>query len=137
MRAALVMVIVAGVAGWSVSCVDRMPDQDRRILTAVPVAKMSADILWKDYQTNATQARRMYFRQPIVISGVVTSVGTDAPGDRFLMFGQTEKNGVRANLLDEQAADLLKSVPPDKRVTLKCFCEGLKGDVILKSCVKP
>ena len=118
------------------ACVDRLPDQDLRILAATPAARLSADILWKDYQSDPKQADRNYFGKPIVISGVVTAVGTDAPTDRYVLFGQTEKFGVRANLLDEQAAGILGAIPADKHLTLKCFCEGISGHVILKSCVK-
>ena len=103
----------------------------------MPTSRLSAAILWKDYQTDTAKADRTYARQPIVISGVVTSQGSGAVGDRYRFFGQPDQVGIRANLLDEQADSLLKSVPPDKRVTLKCFVEGLSVNVVLKSCVKP
>ena len=45
--------------------------------------------------------------------------------------------GVRANLLDEQAPAILAKTKEDPRVTLKCYCEGLDGNLILKSCVRP
>jgi hypothetical protein len=43
---------------------------------------------------------------------------------------------VRANLLDEDAAAIVKEVSAGQRVRLKCFCAGLDGHVVLKSCVK-
>ena len=121
------------------ACIDRLPDQDLRILQSTPTERLSADILWKDYHADAAKARSTYFRQPIVLSGVITAVGSDAPGQRFVLFGEGEKGGgVRANLLDEQAADILGHIPPNQRLTLKCFCEGLSGETItLKSCVRP
>jgi hypothetical protein len=119
------------------ACVDHLPDQDLRILGASPTARLSADILWKDYQTDRKKADGAYFGKPIVVTGKVTTVGSNAPTDRFVLFGQTDKFGIRANLLDEQAGAILASVPADKHLTLKCFCEGLNGHVILKSCVKP
>ncbi|MEO7192284.1 MAG: hypothetical protein ABI051_14625 [Vicinamibacterales bacterium] len=119
------------------ACVDRLPDQDMRILAATPVARLSADILWKEYLADRAKADRAYWGKPIVVSGTVTAVGSDVPTDRYVMFGQAEKLGVRANLLDEQAAGIMAAVPADKRLTLKCFCDGLSGNVVLKSCVKP
>ena len=119
------------------ACVDRLPDQDLRILGASPTARLSADILWKDYQTDRKKADGQYFGKAIVVIGTVTDTGSDAPTDRFVLFGQTEKFGVRANLLDEQAGGILANIPADKRLSLKCFCEGLNGHVILKSCVRP
>jgi hypothetical protein len=119
------------------ACVDRLPSQDLRILSATPVAKMSADILWKEYQTDRSKADDAYWGKAVVVTGTVTATGSADPSDRFVLFGQTEEAGVRASLLDEQADALLKAVAENKRLTLKCFCEGLSGHVILKSCVVP
>ena len=119
------------------SCVDRLPDQDLRILSAAPAARLSADILWKDYATDAAKANRQYFGEALVITGNVTALGSDAPTQRFVLFGQTNDYGVRANLLDEQAAAILERAQKEQKMTLKCFCEGLNGHVILKSCVVP
>jgi hypothetical protein len=35
------------------SCANHLPDQDLRILTAQPAAKLSASDLWKDFQADA------------------------------------------------------------------------------------
>jgi hypothetical protein len=119
------------------ACVDRLPDQDLRILTATPSAKLSADLLWKAFQDNAADARRTYFGKVIEVTGTATVVGTDAPTDRYVLFGQTDKFGIRANLLDERAREILSSIPDSRRLTLRCFCDGLNGNVVLKSCIKP
>ena len=42
---------------------------------------------------------------------------------------------MRANLLGDDATAILKVAGVGHRVSLRCFCDGLKGDVILKSCV--
>jgi hypothetical protein len=118
-------------------CVDRIPDQDLRILNSTPVAKLSADILWKEFQEDARQAERTYWAKVIEITGTVTRVGDDVATDRYLLFGQGGEFGVRANLLEETAPEILARARENPRVTLKCFCEGLSGHVILKSCVKP
>lgn len=119
------------------ACVDRVPEQDLRILSAAPTARMSADILWKEYQADRVAADRAYRGKAIVVSGLATKVGTDAPGERYVFFGQPADTGVRANLLEESAAEILSAVPDNRRFTLKCYCDGLHGDVLLKSCVKP
>ena len=121
-----------------VACTDHLPEQDLRILSAAPVARLSADILWQEYQGDRDAADRAYWGKPVVITGTVTATGSaDVPTDAYVLFGQTETFGVRANLLDEQAAEILADAGPGARLTLKCFCEGLSGHVILKSCVKP
>jgi tRNA_anti-like len=120
-----------------VACVDRLPDQDLRILGATPDTKLSVGQLWKEYQTGAEQARRAYFGKIVEITGSATRVGDDVPTDRYLFFGQDGEFGVRANLLDEQAPAILAQTREDPRVTLKCYCEGLDGNLILKSCVRP
>lgn len=98
---------------------------------------MSADILWKEYQADRSVADRAYWGKAIVVSGIATKIGTNTPGERYVLFGQPGDAGVRANLLDESAAEILSTVPDSRRFTLKCYCDGLHGDVVLKSCVKP
>jgi hypothetical protein len=120
------------------ACVDRLPDQDLRIFSTTPIAKLSADILWKEYQADRSKADAVYRGRAVVVTGGVTQVGSDAPTDRFILFGQPEQPfGVRANLLDDQAKQILESAAVGQRLTLKCFCEGLSEHVVLKSCVQP
>lgn len=126
--------MLIGAAG---ACADRVPDQDLRILSAASSSRMSADILWNEYQADRAQADRAYWGKAIVVSGIATKIGTDAPGDRYVLFGQPGDTGVRANLLDDTAGDILSTVPETRRFTLKCYCDGLHGDVVLKSCVRP
>ena len=118
------------------SCADTLPDQDLRILGAVPVAKMSADILWQEYQADAAAAGERYWGKAVEITGGVTSADSDTI-DAYVLFGQTEAYGVRANLLDDQAAAIIDAARVGERLTVKCFCAGLDGHVILKSCVLP
>lgn len=121
----------------SAACVSRLPDQDLRILTARPDAKLSVELLWKEFQSDAAQARRAYFGKVVEITGSATRVGEDVPTDKYVFFAQSGELGVRANLLDEQAAGLLAKAKEDPRMTLKCYCEGLDGNLELKSCVSP
>jgi hypothetical protein len=121
-------------AAWS--CTSTLPDQDRRIVSTAPDAKLSVDMLWKDFQANAADASRRYHGRAIVLSGTVTTIATDAASPTIL-FAQAGDRGVLARLLDDQSAAIVKSATPGQRLTLKCFCEGLDGNVILKSCVKP
>jgi len=119
------------------ACVNRLPDQDLRILGAVPDAKLSVELLWKEFQSNSDQATRNYFGRVVEITGSATRVGDDVPTDRYVFFAQAGEFGVRANLLDEQAAEILAKTKEDSRATLKCYCEGMDGNLILKSCVRP
>ena len=119
------------------ACVTSLPDQDLRILAAAPDAKLSVELLWKEFQSNADQAQRTYFGKVLEITGSATRVGDDVPTDRYVFFAQAGEFGVRANLLNEQAVDILTKTKEDPRVTLKCYCEGMNGNVILKSCVRP
>jgi hypothetical protein len=131
--------------GWLVGltllsgCVDTLPDQDLRIRVTPIVAKMPAEFLWKEYQADAREADRKYRGKAIEISGKATqsdSQDTGGPSKSYLLFKQSDTVGVRANLLDEDAADILKTAAAGGRLRLKCFCAGLDGHVILKSCVK-
>jgi hypothetical protein len=131
----LAVVILLGLLIGIAACVDRLPDQDLRILSSPPTAKLSVDLLWKEFQSDPAQARRNYFGKVVEITGVATRIGDDIPTDRYVLFAQSGEFGVRANLLDEQASAILTSAKEDPRLTLKCFCEGLDGHVIVKSCV--
>jgi putative nucleic acid binding protein len=117
------------------ACVDRLPDQDLRIRSAVPVAKMTAADLWQDYQRDRAASDRKYWGKPVEISGNVTAADGSAAAAPALFFAQTEQRGVRARLLDEDAPAILKVATAGQRVTLHCFCEGLQTDLILKSCI--
>lgn len=131
MRAAAAAAILVAAA----ACVDRLPDQDLRILSTVPAAKLSVDLLWKEFQADPAAARRTYFGQAVEITGTATQVGEDVPTERYVLFGMTEELGVRANLLEEQAEAILKVAKEEPRLTLRCFVEGLNGHLQLKSCV--
>jgi hypothetical protein len=120
--------------GVASGCADTLPDQDLRILAAVPVQKLSADILWEEYQSDADAANARYWGKAIEVTGVVTAADSDGI-DAYVLFGQTEAFGVRANALDDQASELVAAAKVGERLTVKCFCAGLDGHVVLKSCV--
>ncbi len=130
--AAIVLALAA-----SVACVDRLPAEDRRITLAAPVAKLSAADLWQDYQTDAAAANRRYWGEAVEVSGKVTAIESGSPP--AVVFGQTESFGVRAVLLGDQAADIVKAAKVNERLTLRCFVEGktLEGHVQIRSCIRP
>lgn len=129
---------LAGLVLFS-ACVNTLPDQDLRIRVTPIVAKMPAEFLWKEYQADARDADRKYWGKAIEISGKATASDaqdTGGPSKNYLFFKQSDAFGVRANLLDEDAADIIKEAATGQRIRLKCFCAGLDGHVVLKSCVK-
>jgi len=130
------VVAVAILAMGAAACTDRLPEQDLRIVEAVPVERLSAALLWQDFETSRVQAESNYNGKAVVIIGEVTGAGTDVPGDRYVYFKRTDSGGIRANLLDDRASAVLAAVKDAPRITLKCFCEGISGaDVVLKSCI--
>ena len=116
------------------ACAKTLPEQDRRILEATAIAKLSTDDIWKDYQQNPADADAKYWGKAVEVSGKVAGVVKDS---RQLLFGSTDNPQVRAALLDDQAAEILGAAADGQRIRLKCFCAGLQQAVILKSCVKP
>ena len=117
-------------------CVGTLPNQDRRILTTAPAAKLSADVLWKEFRADGSGATRRYHGEALLFTGSVTSVTADGP-DRSVFFAEEQTHGIQARLLDDQAATVLAAAQTGGRITLKCFCEGFDGNVVLKSCIKP
>jgi hypothetical protein len=118
------------------ACARTLPDQDRRIVSVAPDAKLSVDMLWKEFQSGAPDANRRYHGRALIVTGVVTRVNASATA-ASVFFAQAADRGVTANLLDDQATAISKAAAPGQRLTLKCFCEGFDGNVILKSCVRP
>jgi putative nucleic acid binding protein len=135
MRAPLRFLPILPAALLVTACADTLPDQDRRITEAAPAAKLSVDLLWKDYQADRAAADKKYWGKAVDVSGKVTSVEASAP--RRVMFELQAPHGVEARLLDDQAAAILASAVVGERVTLRCYCAGLSGSVILTSCIRP
>jgi hypothetical protein len=131
--------VVALAAVAASACADHLPEQDLRILTAQPAAKLSAADLWKDFQSDPAAARSRYFGKAIDVSDAPTAVEPEAPGGARIVFLQAGDRGVIARLLDERAADIAKDAKAGARMTLRCFCEGFDAnkDILLKSCVRP
>jgi hypothetical protein len=134
-RAFLRALVVSGAVVVAAGCTDRLPDQDLRIIEAQPVERLSAALLWQDFQTAREQAARTYNGKAIVIIGEVTGSGASETGEAHVFFAQTQTAGVYAGLLAEQASTILAGVEENPRVRLKCFCEGLATNVVLKSCI--
>ena len=130
---ALILVTVATAAG----CVDRLPDQDLRILSATAVAKMPVDALASDYRADRAAADRQYWSKPIEVSGEVSNTRETATGPVLVFVDKMGSEIVEATLLDEQSKAVLEAVGKSKRIRLKCYCDGLATTVRLKSCVLP
>jgi hypothetical protein len=130
-RAAALAALAAAAA-----CADTLPDQDLRIYQTAPSAKLSADILWEEYQAEPQAADNRYWGRVVEITGEITSVSPEG-SPPALLFGQDDALGVQARLLDDEAGAILHAVGPGDRVTLRCFCEGLTEHVVLKSCIRP
>ena len=130
--------LLVALGALTVGCADRLPDQDLRILDATPVAKISSDLLWKDYAADAKAADKRYWGKAIEMSGRISTVIPEAPARLMFLPERDAKNGIEARLLDDKAKDTLAGANAGERITLRCFSEGMQqGNVILKSCVKP
>jgi hypothetical protein len=134
---ALAVLVVAVVVSAS-ACAEHLPEQDLRILSAQPAAKLSASNLWADFSSDAVAARKTYFGRAVDVSGTPSAIAPAPPAGPLVFFAESGERGVRAMLLDERAADVIAATKVGERLTLRCFCEGLddKGDVLLKSCIR-
>ena len=133
-RAALTL---AALVASSAACVDRLPDQDRRILAATAIAKLPVDALAQDYQTDQAAADRQYWGKAIEVSGDVARTRESETGPVLVFVDKTGAEIVEAALLDDRASAIIESVGKSRRVRLKCYCAGLTTKVVLKSCVLP
>jgi hypothetical protein len=120
----------------TLACAGRLPDQDLRILQATPVAKLPVDLLWNEYQADKRGADRKYWGNAIEVSGKISTIDQTPPRVMFVQHTKPDR-GVEANLLDERARGVLADTAVGQRITLRCFCEGLQTNLILKSCIRP
>jgi len=130
---ALLLLTLAAAAG----CVDRLPDQDLRILGATAIAKVPVEDLAADYRADKTAADRRYWGKPIEVSGEVTTTREGPTGPVLVFADKSGAEIVQATLLEERGAAVLAAVGESRRVRLKCYCDGLSTHVRLKSCVLP
>jgi len=139
MKRALLMLAAALPLALSVACADHLPDEDLRIVSAPSGAKLTTDDLWKDFQKDPKAARKQYFGLAVDVSGKILSIDVAAGKPATILFSPADEHCVRARLLGERAAAIVKDAPVFTRITLRCFCEGLdeRQDLILKSCIKP
>ena len=139
MRASAALALASALA-LSGACVDRLPDQDRRILAAAAITKVPAEDLWKEFQADKTRAHDAYWGKAIEVSGPIVRTA-DAGGavtDSAVSFaGHDGSAVVIAKLLDDQAAAILAEAKDATKLRLKCYCAGYDGKVQLTSCVKP
>jgi hypothetical protein len=135
------VVLALTLPGWS--CADRLPDQDLRILTATPSAKLSVSLLWQEYVNDPDKAGRRYRRQPVEITGDAQNfvLGKTPEGpDPTVTFPQGEPGQVTAHLLTEQASRVEAALQSGPRITLRCFVDGLEAggkNLSLRSCIAP
>ena len=132
-RRLFVVVLLGALAG----CSRTLPDQDRRITVTPAIAKIPAEDLWKEYKADAKAADKKYWGHAIEVSGKVSTVLGEATAPKAVRFVVEGDLGVRAFVLDDQAADIIKRASVGQHLRLKCFCAGLDGDIVLRSCIEP
>jgi hypothetical protein len=117
------------------ACSDSRPDQDLRIIEARPVERLSAALLWQDFQTQRDAAERTYNGNAVTITGEAARAGTDDEGRPYVFFA-LEGGGIFAYLLNDRTAEVIAALQEESRVSLKCFCDGFDDrHVVLKSCI--
>ena len=65
----------------------------------------------------------------------LSSTRDEAMGAVLIFADKSGAPIVEAGLLDDQAKAILASTADSRRVMLRCYCDGVNGRVMLKSCV--
>jgi hypothetical protein len=120
------------------ACARTMPDHDNRIFTAVPVAKLSAADLVRTFTDDPSGAADRFVGRAIEVSGTVRDLADPAsmPQAFLLHAGETGPQ-VHISLHEDRATEMLKGLANGQRATFRCFCEGARDGIQLKSCVVP
>jgi hypothetical protein len=104
------------------------------IASAKPVASLSAEDLFSQFETDEVRANTSYIGKIIEVTGVVSTVEKGGKGDvNVLMLVEGQMFGVALNF-DKGKAD-----PGDFKegttLTIKGECAGMLSDVVLIRCV--
>ena len=126
--------VIMAAAVTAFACGPAVSDHDNRIFGTPASLKLSAADLSSAYGADAGAADGRYRGRVLEVSGVI---GKLPGGVRVLLKGSEKGPVVEASLHEDVAAEMIKTLGDGKRVTLKCFCEGLNQQVRLKSCVAP
>src|SRR5207244_6460354 len=101
-----------------------------------PAAKLSADLLWKEFHADPKQARATYHGRAIELTGQA-----DLPAEGVipasLNFAQADGGRITAALLADRAKATVDAARATPRVTLRCFVEGAASpaEIVLRSCI--
>ena len=129
----LIIAIVVAVAGAMYAYYQfNKPHKD--IAASEPVATLSAEELFLQFETNETESNQLYLGKIVEVSGPVYSSGQGPKGDvNILLMNDGDMFGVACNFDGKKInGDEFKK---GDNITIKGECAGMLSDVVLIRCV--
>lgn len=93
--------------------------------------KVTAEALYKAFETNETQANQTYVGKVVEVSGTVSEVQSDSIQRVVLTFPDAMMGGIIVNI-DKRHPEGIKELKAGDQATLKGFCSGFLMDVQIK-----
>jgi glycerol uptake facilitator-like aquaporin len=92
--------------------------------------KVTADQLYKAFETNEAEANKTYVGKVVEVSGTVSEVQTDSIQRVVLTFPDAMMGGIVINI-DKRHPEGIDELKTGDQATLKGFCSGFLMDVQL------
>ncbi len=103
---------------------------------SVTVITIKASTLFSTYQENEVAADEAFKGKLLKVTGKIETIGKDITGDPYLALSSGEKfgfMGVQA-MFEPEDAKQLAGLAKGQTATVRCVCDGMFGNVILREC---
>ncbi len=118
----ILAVIIGGVIAY------RMWNKDFEDALSQDGIKVSAQDLYKAFETNEAEANKTYVGKVVEVSGTVSELQTDSAQRVVLTFPDAMMGGIVVNI-DKRHPEGIDELKVGENVVLKGFCSGFLMDV--------
>jgi hypothetical protein len=127
-RIADIIVPFAVLAVWIIAC-----SQSRPPSASEPATHVSAEALFRDYETNEIAADQKYKEAVLQVGGTIEDIGKDLIGTPYVTLSASEFFNVQA-MFPTSAEKDLAALRKGADIKVRCRGAGKLGNVILREC---
>ncbi len=108
--------------------------RERKPVMSIPVASLSAAVLFGEYHANELAADAKYKGRPIEVTGVVKSIGSDILGTPYIALDAGDRTAFSVQCMFDDN-DGLVILNQGDRVRIRGTCNGKMLNVVLDDCI--
>jgi phospholipid N-methyltransferase len=128
----VVLIMTAAAAGYGYKEYNRKPAD---VAGITPAAKLSADEMVNQYDSDEAKANKLYLGKTIQVTGVITQIINQQDTLANVMVGDTSSMHKVSCLLEPAYISTIKQYNAGQQITIKGVCTGYLMDVELNRCV--